>query len=101
MNDQAAARTAQVLLGPPGSQMAAGGFDHPDAADGMRRWNPAPLIADGLVRHGRADGGSLDQPDDQAAGGAGRDRFARAGHEAEDARDVALGLRDRGDAAAG
>jgi endonuclease/exonuclease/phosphatase family metal-dependent hydrolase len=47
LNDEAAAATTQMLLGPPGSQIGTGGFDHPDAGDGMRLWNLAPLIPDG------------------------------------------------------
>jgi endonuclease/exonuclease/phosphatase family metal-dependent hydrolase len=47
LNDEAAAATTQMLLGPPGSQIATGGFDHPDAGDGMRLWNLAALIPDG------------------------------------------------------
>ncbi len=47
MNDEAAAATTQMLLGPPGSQIGTGGFDHPDGGDGMRLWNLAPLIPEG------------------------------------------------------
>jgi endonuclease/exonuclease/phosphatase family metal-dependent hydrolase len=47
LNDEAAAATTQMLRGPPGSQIATGGFDHPDHGDGMRLWNLAPLIPDG------------------------------------------------------
>ncbi|MEN3280521.1 MAG: hypothetical protein V7607_1661 [Solirubrobacteraceae bacterium] len=47
LNDEAAAATTQMLLGPPGSQLGTGGFDQPDAGDGMRLWNLAPLIPDG------------------------------------------------------
>jgi endonuclease/exonuclease/phosphatase family metal-dependent hydrolase len=47
LNDEAAAATTQMLLGPPGSQIGTGGFDHPDNGDGMRLWNLAPLIPDG------------------------------------------------------
>ena len=46
LNDEAAASTTQMLLGPPGSQIGTGGFDHPDANDDMRLWNLAPLIPD-------------------------------------------------------
>jgi endonuclease/exonuclease/phosphatase family metal-dependent hydrolase len=47
MNDEPAAATTQLLLGPPGSRIGTGGFDHPDQGDGMRLWNLAPLIPDG------------------------------------------------------
>ena len=47
LNDEAAAATTQMLLGPPGSQIGTGGFDHPDAGDGMRLCLLAPLIPDG------------------------------------------------------
>jgi endonuclease/exonuclease/phosphatase family metal-dependent hydrolase len=47
LNDEAAAAPTQMLLGPPGSQIGTGGFDHPDAGDGMRLWNLAPLIPEG------------------------------------------------------
>jgi endonuclease/exonuclease/phosphatase family metal-dependent hydrolase len=47
MNDEAAAATTQMLLGPPGSQIQTGGFSHPDRGDGMRLWNLAPLIPEG------------------------------------------------------
>jgi endonuclease/exonuclease/phosphatase family metal-dependent hydrolase len=47
LNDEPAAATTQMLLGPPGSQIATGGFDHPDAGDDMRLWNLAPLIPNG------------------------------------------------------
>jgi predicted extracellular nuclease len=47
MNDEVAAATTQMLLGPPGSQIGSGGFDHADTGDGMRLWNLAPLIPDG------------------------------------------------------
>jgi predicted extracellular nuclease len=47
LNDEAAAATTQLLLGPPGSQIGTGGFDQSDGGDGMRLWNLAPLIPDG------------------------------------------------------
>jgi len=47
LNDEPAAATTEMLLGPPGSQLGTGGFDHADAGDGMRLWNLAPLIPDG------------------------------------------------------
>jgi len=47
LNDEPAAATTQMLLGPPGSQLGTAGFDHPDAGDGMRLWNLAPLTPDG------------------------------------------------------
>jgi predicted extracellular nuclease len=46
-NDEAAAATTQMLLGPPGSRLGTGGFGHPDKGDVMRLWNLAPLIPDG------------------------------------------------------
>lgn len=47
LNDEAAAATTQMLLGPPGSQIGTGGYSHPDHGDDMRLWNLAPLIPDG------------------------------------------------------
>ncbi|MBA2554630.1 MAG: endonuclease/exonuclease/phosphatase family protein [Geodermatophilaceae bacterium] len=44
LNDEAAAATTQILLGPPGSEIGTGGFDPPDQGDGQRLWNLAPLI---------------------------------------------------------
>lgn len=44
LNDEAEAATTQILLGPPGSEIGTGGFDTPDAGDGARLWNLAPLI---------------------------------------------------------
>lgn len=35
-NDEPAAATTQLLLGPPGSEIGTGGFDQPDAGDGQR-----------------------------------------------------------------
>ncbi|MBA2463608.1 MAG: endonuclease/exonuclease/phosphatase family protein, partial [Nocardioidaceae bacterium] len=46
-NDEPAAATTQLLLGPPGSEIGTGGFDQPDAGDGQRLWNLAPLIPEG------------------------------------------------------
>ena len=44
LNDEPQAATTQILLGPPGSEIGTGGFDAPDAGDGARLWNLAPLI---------------------------------------------------------
>jgi endonuclease/exonuclease/phosphatase family metal-dependent hydrolase len=44
LNDEPAAATTQILLGPPGSQIGTSGFDHPDRGDVARLWNLAPLI---------------------------------------------------------
>ena len=33
-----------ILNGPPGSEIGTAGFGHPDAGDGNRIWNLAPLI---------------------------------------------------------
>jgi hypothetical protein len=44
LNDEAAAATTQILLGPPGSEIGTPGFDRPDQGDGSRLWNLAPLI---------------------------------------------------------
>ncbi|MFC7406699.1 endonuclease/exonuclease/phosphatase family protein [Georgenia alba] len=44
LNDEVQAATTQILLGPPGSEIGTGGHDRPDAGDGMRLWNLAPLI---------------------------------------------------------
>jgi len=44
LNDEPAAATTQILLGPPGSEIGTGGFDQPDQGDASRLWNLAPLI---------------------------------------------------------
>lgn len=44
LNDEAAAATTQILLGPPGSEIGTGGFNRPDRGDGQRLWNLAALI---------------------------------------------------------
>jgi endonuclease/exonuclease/phosphatase family metal-dependent hydrolase len=44
LNDEPAAATTQILLGPPGSEIGTSGFDRPDQGDGSRLWNLAPLI---------------------------------------------------------
>ncbi len=43
-NDEAAAATTQILLGPPGSEINTPGYDRPDKGDAWRLWNLAPLI---------------------------------------------------------
>jgi endonuclease/exonuclease/phosphatase family metal-dependent hydrolase len=47
LNDTPEAATTELLLGPPGSQLGTGGFDHPDAGDGNRLWNLAPEMPAG------------------------------------------------------
>jgi endonuclease/exonuclease/phosphatase family metal-dependent hydrolase len=47
LNDTLQAATTQLLLGPPGSQLGTGGFNHPDAGDGNRLWNLAPKMPPG------------------------------------------------------
>lgn len=44
LNDEPEAATTQLLHGPPGSQLATPGHDHPDQGDGQRLWNLALLI---------------------------------------------------------
>jgi endonuclease/exonuclease/phosphatase family metal-dependent hydrolase len=44
MNDELDAATTQILNGPTGSEIGTAGFGHPDAGDGDRIWNLAPLI---------------------------------------------------------
>ncbi|MEU1201296.1 endonuclease/exonuclease/phosphatase family protein [Streptomyces sp. NPDC005813] len=44
LNDEVQAATTQILLGPPGSEIGTSGYDRPDAGDGMRLWDVAPLI---------------------------------------------------------
>jgi endonuclease/exonuclease/phosphatase family metal-dependent hydrolase len=44
LNDEPAAATSQILLGPPGSEIGTPGFERPDQGDGSRLWNLAPLI---------------------------------------------------------
>jgi endonuclease/exonuclease/phosphatase family metal-dependent hydrolase len=44
LNDEPAAATTQILLGPPGSEIGTPGFERPDQGDNSRLWNLAPLI---------------------------------------------------------
>jgi endonuclease/exonuclease/phosphatase family metal-dependent hydrolase len=44
LNDEPAAATTQIPLGPPGSEIGTPGFGRPDRGDGARLWNLAPLI---------------------------------------------------------
>ncbi|MEU6337411.1 endonuclease/exonuclease/phosphatase family protein [Streptomyces cellulosae] len=44
LNDEVQAATTQMLLGPPGSEMGAPGYDRPDRGDAVRLWDVAPLI---------------------------------------------------------
>jgi endonuclease/exonuclease/phosphatase family metal-dependent hydrolase len=46
LNDEPAAATTQILLGPPGSEIDTPGFERPDQGDGSRLWNLAPLISE-------------------------------------------------------
>ena len=39
LNDEPAAATTQILLGPPGSEIGTPGFERPDQGDGARLWN--------------------------------------------------------------
>ncbi len=43
-NDEVDAATTQILNGPPGSEIGTAGFSRPDAGDGDRLWNLAPMI---------------------------------------------------------
>jgi hypothetical protein len=47
LNDTPDAATSQILLGPPGSQLGTGGFDHADRGDGARLWSLAPVMGTG------------------------------------------------------
>ena len=47
LNDTVQAATSQLLLGPPGSEIGTGGFDHPDHGDKTRLWNLAPIMPPG------------------------------------------------------
>ncbi|MFI8928503.1 endonuclease/exonuclease/phosphatase family protein [Streptomyces sp. NPDC053474] len=44
LNDEVAAATTQLLLGPPGSELGTPGHATPDRGDAARLWNVAPLI---------------------------------------------------------
>jgi endonuclease/exonuclease/phosphatase family metal-dependent hydrolase len=44
LNDEPTAATTQILLGPTGSEIGTGGFDHPDQGDRQRLWNLAARI---------------------------------------------------------
>ncbi|WP_026874552.1 endonuclease/exonuclease/phosphatase family protein [Jiangella gansuensis] len=44
LNDEPAAATTQILLGPGGSEIGTPGADRPDQGDAWRLWNTAPLI---------------------------------------------------------
>lgn len=52
LNDTVDAATTQLLLGPGGSEIGTPGQDRPDAGDGSRLWNTAPLIGE-EVRYSR------------------------------------------------
>jgi hypothetical protein len=41
LNDELETATTQILNGPPGSEIATTGFDHPDKGDAQRLWNLA------------------------------------------------------------
>jgi endonuclease/exonuclease/phosphatase family metal-dependent hydrolase len=59
LNDTPEAATTQLLLGPPGSEIGTGGFEHPDQGDRQRLWNLAPLMPEGRdysrINHGRRE----------------------------------------------
>ncbi|KUF13869.1 endonuclease/exonuclease/phosphatase family protein [Streptomyces silvensis] len=44
LNDEVAAATTQLLVGPPGSELGTPGYGRPDKGDATRLWNVAPLI---------------------------------------------------------
>ncbi|WAU80308.1 endonuclease/exonuclease/phosphatase family protein [Streptomyces sp. Qhu-G9] len=44
LNDEVAAATTQIPLGPAGSEIGTVGFERPDRGDAARLWNIAPLI---------------------------------------------------------
>lgn len=48
LNDTPDAATTQILHGPGGSQLGTPGFEPPDRGDGMRLFNLAPAMPDGL-----------------------------------------------------
>lgn len=47
LNDEPAAATTQILLGPPGSELGTAGAKRPDQGDGARLWNLAPRLPEG------------------------------------------------------
>jgi endonuclease/exonuclease/phosphatase family metal-dependent hydrolase len=47
LNDEPAAATTQLLLGPGGSEFGTPGADRPDKHDGYRMFNPYPLLPEG------------------------------------------------------
>jgi endonuclease/exonuclease/phosphatase family metal-dependent hydrolase len=59
LNDEPLAATTQILLGPPGSEIATAGFDRPDQGDPSRLWNLAQQIPEERrftrVFHGRPE----------------------------------------------
>src|SRR5205814_10112849 len=59
LNDEPAAATTQILLGPPGSELGTPGADRPDKGDAWRLWNLAPLLPEkerfSRVYHGRGE----------------------------------------------
>lgn len=63
LNDVPEAATAQILPGPPGSELGTSGFDRPDAGDRMRLFNLAPAIVEErrFSRVHRGRGELLDQ----------------------------------------
>ncbi|GIH25088.1 hypothetical protein Aph01nite_33980 [Acrocarpospora phusangensis] len=59
LNDEVAAATTQLLVGPPGSEIGTPGERVPDKGDGWRLWNLAPRIPEderfSRVYHGRRE----------------------------------------------
>ncbi|MGW3125638.1 endonuclease/exonuclease/phosphatase family protein [Streptomyces sp. NPDC001123] len=56
LNDEVQAATTQILLGPPGSELGASGYDHADKGDAVRLWDVAPRIP-AEQRYSRVDSG--------------------------------------------
>ena len=63
LNDSPEAATSQILNGPGGSEIGTVGADRPDAGDGSRLWNLAPLLPAGeqYSRIYRGHGELIDQ----------------------------------------
>ena len=85
-----------ILLGPPGSEIGTGGFDHPDHGDLQRLWNVTALIPEKerysrvyrtrheLIDHLMVSRALLDDVRTVAAGGPAPSVAEHAAHECDE-----------------
>jgi endonuclease/exonuclease/phosphatase family metal-dependent hydrolase len=81
LNDDAAAATTQILLGPGGSEIGTAGEQIPDRGDGWRLWNLAPLLQplpDGSAAYTRLYRGRREVIDHLLVSRAALDRLDRS-----------------------